>query len=287
MRAAATNLAARVGVMAAIFVVTLGGVLIGLHEAAPPEPAALPKVGMPRGLPAAHGARSKTTRAQVNAVREKAKNYRPEQHDQIGKQLRPAIVTIKSPVAVQLGDAGQITLTIKDDAALGNKVAIPALDDSVNPVHTTVAERESVKVYQMQVSNRVTTHLFEASAEHAIAPREADTLSVPRGAPEGTTWTWSVPAAQVGRKALQFVMLAHVDAVPDPYPVGHLAIEMPVEVTGFEWVKYYLGELGTMWNWLAAFAASLVAVTSAIPLVRKWLPIPHARKEAAEAPKVT
>jgi hypothetical protein len=284
MQLHATNLAGRAGVLAAIFVVTFSGVLIALHEVAPPAPApqptAVPNPRVHRNLPEPPSSHKKSTRAHVNAASEKAKTYRPEQHDQVRAQLRPAIVTVSSPVAVDLGQAARIRLKIENDPAPGKKNGLSP-GDQLDPIRTAVAEGRSVKVYQMQVSSRVTTHLFEG--EHSIAPHEAETLAVPA---DGVAWTWSVPSSQLGRKALEFVMLAHVDAAPDPYPLGTLAIEMPVEVRGFEWVKYHLGELGTLWNWLVALATSLVAVTTAIPLAWKWLPLPHGRKEP-EAQKVT
>ena len=287
MQSAATNLAGRIGAMAAIFVVTFAGVLIGLHELAPPappaQPRAVPTPGIPRNVPA-HG---KMTRAQVHAAREKAKIYRPEQHDQIRAQLRPAIVTINSPVAAELGQPARIRLKIENDPAPANKTAARSPGDPLDPVRTAVAGDQSVRVYQMQVGSRVTTQLFELDGEHPIPPHGADTLAVP---PDGVAWTWSVEARKLGRKAFELVMLAHVDAAPDPYPLGTLAIEMPVEVTGIAWVKYYLSEVGTLWSWLVALVTSIGAVTGAIPLVKKWLPFPHARKDAAEAvesPKVT
>jgi len=286
MQASARAVAARGGILAAVFVFTLSGMLIGLHEASAPAPSAetadLPKPPIFRRLPT-DGSPGKTTRAHVTAAREKAKNYRPDQHDQVRKQLRPALVTVQSPVAVQLGGTGRIKLKIENDPAGAGKNARSGPGDQIDPVRTSVVNGENVAVYQMQVSNRVTTHLFEAAGEHPIGAREADTLPVPS---DGVAWTWNVPASQVGRKTLEFVMLAHVDAAPDPYPVGNLALEMPVEVNGLQWVKYYLSEVGTFWNWLVALATSLVAVTTAVPLVIKWLPS-RRRDSSAEPQKVT
>jgi hypothetical protein len=282
-----TRLAVRAGVLTAIFVVAFSGVLIALHEAAPPAPTSqspdVPNPRVHRNMPPAVSSHSNPTRAHVNAAKAKAKNLPPEQHDQVRKQLRPAIVTVRSPVAVELGQPGMIRLKIENDPAPGNKTPALSLGDLIDPVRTAVDGNQNVKIYQMQVSERLTTQLFEVAAEHEIPRHGADTVGVPA---EGVTLMWNVPASPLGAKALEVVMSGHVDAVPDPYPLGTLALEMPVVVSGLAWVKYQLGEIGTWWNWLAGFAASLVAVAGAIPLVKKWFPLPHGRKDP-EPQKVT
>jgi hypothetical protein len=66
MKLPATNLAARAGVLAAIFVVTFSGVLIGLHEIAPPapvpQPSAVPRPPVQRNLPQPDSSQKKATR---------------------------------------------------------------------------------------------------------------------------------------------------------------------------------------------------------------------------------
>jgi hypothetical protein len=66
MKLPATNLAARAGVLAAIFVVTFSGVLIGLHEIAPParvpQPSAAPSARVVRNLPPTDSLPKKETR---------------------------------------------------------------------------------------------------------------------------------------------------------------------------------------------------------------------------------
>ena len=66
MKLPATNLAARAGVLAAIFVVTFSGVLVGLHEIAPPapvpQPSAVPRPAVQRNLPQPDSSQKKATR---------------------------------------------------------------------------------------------------------------------------------------------------------------------------------------------------------------------------------
>jgi hypothetical protein len=267
MRAVGRSAKIRVGILAAIFVVASVGVLFASR------------------VFVAHGTAAKDPRVVSNvrfkAASAPARAYHPEHSDHVKPLLRPAIVTVNSPEKIGLGERGEIILTIEADRKGDSKAPFPRIGQKLTPVDVTKADGGVTRVYHAQVGDKVTTHLYELSSDVPLTSREEKTLPVP---PEGAAaWTWHVTGSEPGSRPLEFELLADYvyDATPGHWPLGMMKIELPVDPTGWQWVKYYFAQIGDLWQYLVGIAGGLVAVAGALPIVRKL--VPAGGKEAPRA----
>jgi hypothetical protein len=261
------------GILAAVFLVTSVGVFFASRAVVPPAkaPPQTQRIATP-GL--------------FKAASAPAKKYHPEHGDHVKPLLRPAIVKVSSPERVGLGESGRIMLTIEPDPAGSSKAPFPHIGDRLAPVDVRKADGGVIRIYHTQVADRVTTHLYESSSDVPLSSREDKTLAVP---PEGAAWTWHVIGSEPGTRPLEFEMLANYtyEATPGHWPLGMMSIELPVDPTWLQWIKYYLGQIGSLWQYLAGIAGGLVAVAGAWPIVRKLFPVTGGRKDAQDAQMFT
>jgi hypothetical protein len=224
------------------------------------------------------------------AAGKRTKNYRPEhpEHgDQVKRQLRQAIITITSPEKVRLGQTGEITLRIEHDKAGVAKASFPRQADRLTPVEVKNAGSDVIRVYYAQLTDWVTTELYESTSDTALPCRDEKKRQVlPE---EAAAWTWHVAGAEPGARALEFQLATDYTVAGEEgsWPVGVMAIEMPVNPSLLQWVGYYLAQVAALWQYLVGFAGGIVGVTAAWPIVRKLVPATGSRKDAPDAQAVT
>jgi hypothetical protein len=248
---------ARVGILAAVFVVASVCALVAVHVVAPPTPTT--KANVPKII----------TRGHVQAAAGRTKTYHPEKRDQIEPQLYPAVVKLSSPRKVRLREVGRISLRIERDRTI--KVAFPKPGDQLNPVRNEDQGDDTVRVYHTVVSDQVTSNLFASSSDTPLASREENPQML---VPDGAAWMWHVTATEPGSRALELELLANVkiDAAAHHYPVGTLVFEIPVDSSGLPGIIYYISEFVGLWQGAVVLATGLVAFAGAVPIVLKLFP---------------
>lgn len=269
MPAFGRNAKIKTGILAAVFLVASVGAFFASRPFAPPAQALAQNQRI-------------ATPGPFKAASAPAKKYHPEHGEHVKPLLRPAIVTVSSPERVRLGESGRIMLTIEPDTAGSSKAPFPRIGDRLDPVDVRKADGGVIRVYHTQVGDRVTTHLYESSSDVPLASRGDKTLAVP---PEGAAWTWHVTGSEPGTRPLEFELLADYvhEATPGHWPLGMMSIELPVDPTWLQWIKYYLAQFGSLWQYLVGIAGGLVAVSGAWPIVRKLVPVTGGRKDAPDA----
>jgi hypothetical protein len=267
MQFAPGNVIARIGILAAVFVVASVCALVVVRAVAPPTPPTKAKV------------QKIITRGHYQAAAGRTKTYHPEKRDQIEPQLYPAVVKLSWPRSVRLGEAGRISLRIEPDRTI--KVAFPKPGDQLNPVRNEVAGDDTIRVYHTLVSDQVTSNLFASSSDTPMASREENPQVL---LPDGAAWTWHVTATEPGARALELELLANVkiDAAAHRYSVGTLAVEIPVDSGGLAGIIYHLSQFVGLWQGAVMLATGLVAIAGAVPVVLRLFPA-RRRKDAPGA----
>lgn len=269
MHPAAGYLKIKIVVLAAIFIVAVGCVVLATRALAP-RPAGPAETRRP------HATKTFTAAAKTKRV------YPVEKKEAIKSLLHPATVEVSRPSTIRLGDDIPISLTIKPDRTGRIKAAFPMPGDLLAEVRSNVSGENVVSVYETQVSDSVATKLFGAGSDAPIPAHEGENpLLVPD---EGVAWNWRLPVTEPGNTALEFEMVAQVQvgANAESWPIGTLDLSVPIVPTWFQWLGYYFGEAGSLWNWLVGLATGIVAVTGMVPIVNKWLPHRAARQSAAD-----
>jgi len=285
MHAIDRSMKIRIGVMVAIFAAASGCMLIVLRtivSSGPPTAAVRaerqPAVGAPPFRMAAAG-------RHANAIA-RAKTIPAEQHDPVKQQFRPAIVKISRPSTMWVGHAGRLTLSIEPSDATSGALSLPRTMDRLVPISTDVAGDQTISAFRTLVSGTMTAQLYEPSTDVTYASHEDKMLAVP---PAGVRWIWDVPVSEPGARALEFELLGNVkiEAAAEPWPIGTLALQIPVEMTWPQRAKYYLTEIGTLGQGLLVVVSGIVTLVGAWPVLRKVLPASSRRKDAPDAQAAT
>jgi hypothetical protein len=255
------------GTLAAIFVVAGLGALVVSRQL-------LPHAGMARAPSADAPPVFKTAAARM------PKSYNPAHRDHVATLLHPAIVTIRAPETIGLGDSARITLTIEHDHADAGKASFPRSGSALARMPRQTSDDGVIGVYHAQAGDRVTAHLYGASSDAPLPSRDDNPLMV---SPEGpTTWTWHVTGSEPGALDLEFEMFANYtfESTPGAWPLGTISAAMSVDPTLPQWIKYSVVKVLAAWEFFVAFAGGIGGIAAVWPIVRTWPPF-RARHESA------